>query len=204
MDDETNASVSQQVRAALSNGSALTVAEIFERCKDLPSTSVIATALWSEVAANRVTRTGERMKYRYALTKTGQAAADNPRLLRGRSRRRRPDGIRPPPPQRTTSTASRGRPPAEAAAIIAKINGETRGAPAAAIVADERESLHIPSGEVTRGPATDRDPSTDSDTQMHPARRLAAAILLFWPADASIPGPLRRQIFESIESGNAP
>jgi len=97
-DDLGVATTSEQIRNALVSGAELTVGEIYERCDSVPSTNVVASIMFAECQAGRAERLGERGAYRYRLTEWGIAAAKDPRKLRSRSVRRRPDGSRPPPP----------------------------------------------------------------------------------------------------------
>jgi hypothetical protein len=181
--DEMN--MSQQIREALANGSELTIGEIFARCENITTTSLVASVLYTERSAGRVTRSGERGAYRYKLTGDGHAAASNPRLLRGRSTRRRPDGIRPPPPPTPAPD------PAPTTTPTATTAAEDSAAHVRELV--DRHGTPPPATAASRQAGVSRVVSRDGT-------RMSAAVVVFWPVDSEIPQPLL-DLIRSISGG---
>jgi hypothetical protein len=204
---EDTLTIAQQVRAALADGSALTVAEIFDRC-DIESTTAIASTCWSETAAKRLTRTGERGNYTYKLTPTGQAAAENPRFLRSRSNRARPDRTRAPlPPSRATRTtdpapsAKAPQPRRSAGGGDGLTDAAVERVSALVLQATGHGEEQVASASPTDAAHENLPTLDDVDLDLvHPSRRLAAAVLLYWPAAENIPRQLQRILLESAES----
>lgn len=179
MADESVSGYAEIRRVMLAFHEPRSVSEIFAVCDSVARQSDVACFMHAERAAGRVERFGDKGNFTYLLTESGRAAAENPRLLRGRSNRRvRGRGLPPPPvasaPEPTTAIHPLG------------MNAE-------GTLAQLREKLDAIPSAAARSQASAEQDATERGA------RLAAAVLTHWPTHIrAMPDELRQAVQASI------
>ena len=189
--------IAAEIRCALLAADApLSVADIFAACDSASNTTQVAGVMNTEYAAARVNRIGSPGSYRYALTDSGRACAQDPRLLRSRSNRRVRGRPLPPLAKQAAGQA------AAAAEAPAQPDSSPEGLDAAGWVEPSRIADAIKSAPtVAKTDITARENGRPAGAAAPDERsaRLAAVVLACWPSPiSSMPPELRHAVQASL------